>query len=121
MDLNFPTEGLRSKSWEEFARPNVPQMDFVLTVCDGAGAEPCPVWPGQPMTAHWGVADPAAVEGGDLQVMQAFRQAFRDLEHRIKSFVSLSVASLDSMTLHRKLQEISRTVSDPDLTTPATS
>lgn len=119
--LNLPTDGLRSKNWEEFSRPNAQKMDFVLTVCDRAGAEPCPVWPGRPMTAHWGVADPAAVEGDDIQVMQAFRQAFHELEHRIKQFVSLPVASLDSMTFQQKLQEIGRTVSDPGSATSPTS
>ena len=85
--LGLPTAGLRSKSWDEFAKPGAPQMDFVFTVCDQAAAEPCPMWPGQPMTAHWGLADPAAVDGTELEKREAFRRAFRELENRIKIFV----------------------------------
>ena len=106
--MNMPTEGMRSKSWDEFARPDAPQLDFVFTVCDNAAAEACPVWPGQPMTAHWGVADPAAVEGSDTEKWLAFRQAFRELESRIKIFTSLPIQSLDRVKLQERLREIGR-------------
>ncbi|MEJ2174394.1 MAG: arsenate reductase ArsC [bacterium] len=106
--LNFPTDGLRSKSWDEFARPGAPQMDFVFTVCDTAAAEVCPLWPGRPMTAHWGVADPVAVEGDELTRMQAFRTALRELENRIKIFTSLPIGSLDSQRLKEELDAIGR-------------
>ena len=106
--FQLPTEGLRSKSWEEFAAPGAPQMDFVFTVCDNAANEMCPLWPGQPMTAHWGVADPAAVEGDSLTVLNAFRKAFRELENRIKVFVSLPIASLDRLKLQHELDDIGR-------------
>jgi arsenate reductase (thioredoxin) len=102
----MPTEGLRSKSWDEFAKPGAPKLDFVFTVCDNAAAEACPVWPGQPMTAHWGVADPAAVEGSDTDKWLAFRQAFRELENRIKVFTSLPIKSLDRVKLQERLREI---------------
>lgn len=107
--LNLPTEGLRSKSWDEFAAPGAPVMDFVLTVCDQAAAEPCPFWPGQPMTAHWGVPDPAAVEGPERVRREAFRRTFRELENRIKIFTSLRVEALDRIRLKRKLDEIGQT------------
>jgi arsenate reductase len=106
--MQLPTEGLRSKSWDEFAAPGAPPLDFVFTVCDNAAGEQCPFWPGQPMTAHWGVADPAAVEGSDTEKWLAFRKAFRELENRIKVFVSLKVSSLDRLTLQNRLQEIGR-------------
>ena len=106
--FQLPTEGLRSKSWEEFAAPGAPQMDFVFTVCDNAANEMCPLWPGQPMTAHWGVADPAAVGGDPLTVLNAFRKAFRELENRIKVFVSLPIASLDRLKLQHELDDIGR-------------
>ena len=106
--LKLPSEGFRSKSWEEFATPESPTLDFVFTVCDSAANEPCPVWPGQPMTAHWGVPDPAAVEGTELQKRQAFREAFRQLENRIKIFTSLPLATLDRMSLKTKLDEIGK-------------
>jgi len=106
--LNFPTAALRSKSWNEFAQPGAPQMDFVFTVCDNAAAEVCPLWPGQPMTAHWGVADPAAVEGDDVTRIQAFRTALRELESRIKIFTSLPIGSLDSLRLKQELDAIGR-------------
>lgn len=102
----FPTEGLRSKGWEELSRPDAPQMDFVFTVCDNAAAEQCPLWPGQPMSAHWGVPDPAEAEGDDAAKMLAFRQAFKALENRVKIFVSLPFASLDELKLSQKLHEI---------------
>jgi protein-tyrosine-phosphatase len=103
--MNLPAENLRSKSWDEFAAPGAP-IDFIFTVCDNAAGEVCPVWPGKPMTAHWGVADPAAVEGNDMEKAAAFRKAFKELETRIKLFTSLSIDSLDSMTLKAKLREI---------------
>lgn len=105
---NFVTDGLRSKDWEEFAAPGAPQMDFVFTVCDNAAAEVCPVWPGQPMTAHWGIADPAAVEGDEVTRMMAFRQGLRELEHRIDIFVNLPLASLDRLKLQDRLDAIGR-------------
>lgn len=107
--LDFPTEGLRSQSWEEFATPEAPVMDFVFTVCDKAAGEVCPVWPGQPMTAHWGVDDPVAVEGSEVERLQAFREAFRVLENRIKLFTSLRLEALDRLKLKHHLDEIGRT------------
>jgi arsenate reductase (thioredoxin) len=106
--LNMPTAGMRSKSWDEFERPDAAKLDFVFTVCDNAAAEECPVWPGQPMTAHWGVADPAAVEGSDTDKWLAFRQAFRELESRIKIFTSLPIKSLDRVKLQERLRDIGR-------------
>jgi arsenate reductase (glutaredoxin) len=106
---NYPTAGLRSKSWEEFARPGAPVMDFVFTVCDNAANETCPVWPGQPMTAHWGVEDPAAVEGTDVQMLAAFEMAFYYLEKRISLFRNLPIRSLDELALGTRLDDIGRT------------
>jgi arsenate reductase len=106
---NYVTDGLRSKDWAEFAAPGAPAMDFVFTVCDNAAAEVCPIWPGQPMTAHWGIPDPAAVEGDEVARMMAFRQALRALENRIEIFLSLPLASLDRLKLQRALDEIGRT------------
>jgi arsenate reductase (thioredoxin) len=106
--MKLPTAGLRSKSWDDFAKPGAPRLDFVFTVCDNAAAEVCPVWPGQPMTAHWGVADPAAVEGPDTQIWLAFRKAFRELENRIKIFASLPLRSLDKLRLQERLDAIGR-------------
>jgi len=106
--LGLPTIGLRSKSWDEFAAPGAPQMDFVFTVCDQAAAETCPVWPGQPMTAHWGVPDPAAVTGPDVERRQAFREAFRQLEARITLFTALPIDKLDRLAIKRQLDEIGR-------------
>jgi arsenate reductase len=102
------TEGLRSKSWEEFEKPAAPRLDFVFTVCDKAAAEICPAWPGQPMTAHWGVEDPAAVEGSDAAKAQAFRQAFHTLEARIRLFISLPIAKLEAIKLKARLDQIGR-------------
>ncbi len=107
--LNLPTAGLRSKSWDEFAAPNGPRLDFVFTVCDKAAGEVCPYWPGQPMTAHWGMPDPAAVEGSEVEKIFAFRQAFNALERRIRIFLSLPIASIDRMRLQERLDEIGRT------------
>ena len=104
--LEYPTEGLRSKSWDEFAAPGAPIMDFVFTVCDTAAAETCPVWPGQPITAHWGIEDPAAVDGTDIQKEAAFVLAARYLRNRITIFVSLPIRSLDKLSLNAKLREI---------------
>ena len=104
----LPTEGLRSKAWDEFAKPGAPVLDFVFTVCDNAAGEVCPIWPGQPMTAHWGQPDPAAVEGSDLDKTNAFREAFRMLERRIDMFTSLPMASLDQLSLGKKVREIGK-------------
>lgn len=106
---NYEIEGLRSKSWSEFALPDAPKMDFVFTVCDNAAMETCPVWPGQPMTAHWGIIDPIAVEGSELNRLQAFRTAFRELEHRIEIFVNLPLDSLGKLKLQEELDEIGQT------------
>ncbi len=102
----YPADGLRSKSWDEFAAPGAPIMDFVFTVCDTAAAETCPVWPGQPMTAHWGIEDPAAVEGTAIQKEAAFVLSARYLRNRISIFASLPIRSLDKMALNAKLREI---------------
>jgi arsenate reductase len=107
--LGLPTQHLRSKSWDEFAAPEAPRMDFVFTVCDDAAGEACPAWPGQPMTAHWGIPDPAAVEGAEIERRAAFRQACRALESRIELFLSLPLASLDRMSLQAKLRAIGNT------------
>lgn len=105
-DAGFPTGGLRSKSWDEFAGPDAPRMDFVFTVCDDAANESCPVWPGQPITAHWGIDDPAAVEGTEFQRRAAFEKALRLMRNRVTAFVSLPLASIDRMTLRTKLRGI---------------
>lgn len=105
---NLPTEGLRSKSWDEYAAAGAPPLDFIFTVCDNAAGEVCPVWPGKPMTAHWGIADPAAAEGTNADKAFAFRKAFKELETRIKLFVAIPIASLDQMTLKEKLRAIGR-------------
>jgi arsenate reductase len=110
--LGLPTGGLRSKSWDEFARPGAPVMDFVFTVCDQAAGETCPVWPGNPVTAHWGVPDPAAVEGTDRERRAAFRTACLALESRIKLFVALPVDKLDRLSLQRRAREIGRTAEE---------
>jgi arsenate reductase (thioredoxin) len=104
----LPTAGLRSKSWDEFATPAAPKMNFVFTVCDNAASEVCPVWPGQPTTAHWGVADPAALAGTPEQITRAFRDAFVVLERRISLFLSLPLASLDALAIKRQVSEIGR-------------
>ena len=100
------TRGLRSKSWDEFARPGAPVMDFVFTVCDKAAGEVCPAWPGNPMTAHWGVPDPAAAEGPEVEKMRAFRYAYQALETRIKLFTSLRLKALDRLAIKREVDEI---------------
>jgi arsenate reductase len=106
--LGYETAGLRSKSWHEFARPGAPPLDFVFTVCDNAAGETCPVWPGQPMTAHWGVPDPAAAVGSEAEIALAFKDAYRMLYRRIELFVALPIKSLDQLTLQRRLKEIGR-------------
>ena len=108
----LPVEGLRSKSWDEFAREGAPKLDFVFTVCDNAAGEVCPVWPGQPMTAHWGVPDPAAVEGSDDGKRTAFRDAARTLRARIRVFASLPLDKLDRMSLKRRLDELGKSPAD---------
>ena len=105
---HLPSAGFRSKSWDEFAEPGAPKLDFVFTVCDNAANEVCPVWPGQPMTAHWGVPDPAAVRGTAEQVEKAFRDAFFLLDRRISLFLSLPVATLDSLSLKKEMDNIGR-------------
>jgi arsenate reductase len=104
----FPTESLRSKSWNEFAAPGAPELDFVFTVCDNAAGEVCPVWPGQPMTAHWGVEDPAAVQGSDSDKRRAFAAVFNQLGNRIRILVSLPLDRLDRLSLKTKLDEIGK-------------
>jgi protein-tyrosine-phosphatase len=108
-NMKMPTAGMRSKSWDEFAASGAPALDFVFTVCDNAAGEMCPVWPGQPMTAHWGVEDPAAVEGSETHRWLAFRTAFRELESRIKIFTSLPLRSLDRVKLQQALHDIGKT------------
>ena len=105
---HVPVTGLRSKSWDEFAEPGAPQMNFVFTVCDNAANEVCPVWPGQPMTAHWGIPDPVAVKGSDEQVQKAFREAFFLLDRRIGLLLSLPLSRLDRLALKKELDSIGR-------------
>jgi arsenate reductase len=111
---NLPTDGARSKNWDEFAVPGAPELNFVFTVCDSAAKEVCPIWPGQPMTAHWGVPDPAAVHGSEAEVERAFREAFFILDRRISLFLCLPLKSLDSLALKRELDNIGQAM------TPAT-
>jgi arsenate reductase len=105
---HLPTEGLRSKSWGEFATPDAPPLHFVFTVCDRAAQEVCPFWPGQPMTAHWGIQDPAAVEGSDEDKDRVFNRAFRELDARLKVFTSLRLEALDGLALQRQLDAIGK-------------
>jgi arsenate reductase len=107
--MGLPTDNLRSKSWDEFAAPNSPILDFIFTVCDNAAGETCPIWPGKPTSAHWGIADPAAVEGTEAEKRLAFGTALRELEVRIKLFTSLPIQSLDQLALRQKLKEIGQT------------
>ena len=102
----LPTSGLRSKNWEEFSKPNAPKLDFVFTVCDNAAKEVCPLWPGQPMTAHWGVPDPAAVQGTKEQIEKAFRDAFFMLDRRISLFLCLPLTSLDRLAIKKEIDKI---------------
>ena len=106
--MNLPTTGLRSKSWDEFAMAGAPPLDFIITVCDNAAGEVCPVWPGKPMTAHWGIADPAAAGGTDAEKAFAFRSALKELEGRIKLLIDLPIASLDRMKLQESLRAIGK-------------
>ncbi len=106
--LNHPTKGIRSKSWDEFAKSGAPELDFVFTVCDDAAKEVCPVWPGQPMSAHWGVPDPAAVEGTEAERRLAFADSYRMLKNRISAFANLPIASLDRLSLKTKLDAIGK-------------
>jgi protein-tyrosine-phosphatase len=112
----FSTEGLRSKSWNEFSGRSPPELDFVFTVCDNAAHEVCPVWPGQPMTAHWGVPDPASVDGDQQEIDQAFLDAFALLKRRIELFANLPVSSLDRMSLKKRLDEIGTTDATEEVT-----
>jgi protein-tyrosine-phosphatase len=107
--LGFPTDDLRSKSWDEFAAPGAPKLDFIFTVCDNAANEVCPVWPGKPMTAHWGIADPAAAQGTEAEITAAFREAMLILQRRIELFANLPVESLDRMSLKERLDDIGHT------------
>ena len=104
--LGYPTDDLRSKSWDEFATDGAPELDFIFTVCDNAANEVCPVWPGQPMTAHWGIADPAAVEGNEEAIAHAFKEAYLILHRRIELFAALPLKSLDRMALKKRLDDI---------------
>jgi arsenate reductase len=106
--LDFPTEGLRSKSWDEFAATGSPRFDFVITVCDNAAGEACPVWPGLPVTAHWGIPDPAAVQGTAMERKAAFVLAFKSMDRRIKLFLSLPIASIDQLTIKERMNAIGR-------------
>jgi arsenate reductase (thioredoxin) len=107
-EAGYPVDGMRSKSWLEFAAPGAPVMDFVFTVCDSAAGETCPLWPGQPVTAHWGIEDPAAVEGTDLEKRAAFPTAFRYMKNRIGAFISLPLSSIDKLSLGTRLRDIGR-------------
>ena len=111
--LNYEVSGYRSKSWDEFTQAGAPKLDFVFTVCDNAASEVCPVWPGQPMSAHWGVPDPAAAEGSEAVIAQAFADAYRMLQNRINIFVNLPVASLDRLSLLKQMDEIGAMRRDP--------
>jgi arsenate reductase len=106
--LGYDVAALRSKSWDEFAKPGAPPIDFIITVCDDAADEPCPVWPGKPMTAHWGVADPAAVKGTQAEIAGAFREAYRLLSRRVELLAALKMSSLDELSLQTKLRQIGR-------------
>jgi len=106
--FGYPTDGFRSKNWDEFSRPGAPEIDFIFTVCDSAAGEACPVWLGHPATAHWGIEDPAAVEGTDIEKERAFVQAAKYLKNRISAFLALPMASLDQVALNHRLSEIGR-------------
>ena len=111
MQIGLPTGSLRSKSWDEFAEPGAPELDFIITVCDNAAGEVCPIWPGKPVTAHWGIADPAIVEGSQAERAAAFRTALRELEARIRLLVELPIRTLDRLALREKLKAIGQTQS----------
>jgi len=112
---NYLTDGFRSKPWEEFSGPHAPKLDFVFTVCDNAANEVCPIWPGQPMTAHWGLPDPAAVQGSPAEIGMAFADTFRMLNNRIGLLVNLPLASLDKLSLQRRLNEIGQSTDAPQM------
>ncbi len=112
--LKLPTDGLRSKSWDEFAKPGAPPLDFIITVCDNAAGEICPIWPGKPVTAHWGIPDPAAAEGSDAEIAAAFATAARQLRARIDLFLNLPLASIDRMTIQNRLKDIQAKASQSD-------
>jgi protein-tyrosine-phosphatase len=114
--LDYPIAGLRSKSWDEFAAPGAPELDFVITVCDNAAGEVCPIWPGQPMTAHWGIPDPAAVAGSSVEINFAFNDAYRVLNNRLTLFASLPFESLDRLSLKRRMDEIGAKIDVPEPT-----
>lgn len=107
-ELGHDTSHFRSKSWDEFAKPGAPDVDFVITVCDDAAGEACPVWPGKPMTAHWGIADPSQTTGTEAEIALAFKDAYRMLQQRIETFVALPIASLDGLTLQTRMKDIGR-------------
>jgi arsenate reductase len=107
-ELGYPVEELRSKNWDEFAQPDSPQMDFIVTVCDNAAGEVCPVWPGKPVTAHWGFPDPAAVTGSDDEKQAAFAQTLRQIRNRVQLFLSLPLETLDRMAIESRMREIGR-------------
>ncbi len=111
--LRYPTDGLRSKSWDEFAAPGAPEFDFIITVCDNAAGEVCPIWPGKPMRAHWGIPDPAAVTGSDTEIALAFADAYRMLSNRVNLLVSLPMEKLDRLSLKRRLDDIGQTDDAP--------
>lgn len=113
-EMRISTEGLRSKSWDEFAAPGAPRMDFIFTVCDNAAGETCPIWPGHPVTAHWGLDDPAAVQGSDEERRRAFRHAYHQLANRIRLFLSLPLAKLDSLSLQNRLAAIGKAGSETE-------
>ena len=118
--LHHPTEGLRSKPWDEFSRqtnPNAPELDFVFTVCDNAAGEVCPIWPGQPMSAHWGLPDPAAFEGSEAETAVVFADTYRMLNNRISLFVNLPLRSLDRLSLQKRMDAIGETANEPAATT----
>jgi arsenate reductase len=119
--LNFDVTGLRSKSWSEFAQPGAPKLDFVFTVCDDAASEACPIWPGQPMTAHWGIPDPAAVQGTEVEQRVAFSDALRMLTNRINIFVALPIRSLSALTLQKQLDAIGEAKASNDNPVPTAS
>jgi protein-tyrosine-phosphatase len=112
--MNFKTEEFRSKGWEEFSGPDAPKLDFVFTVCDNAANEVCPIWPGQPMSAHWGIPDPAAATGSEAEVAYAFDDAYRMLQNRIAIFTALPISGLDRLTLQERLDNIGKTPREPD-------
>jgi protein-tyrosine-phosphatase len=117
--LNYATGALRSKGWEEFARPGSPPLDFVFTVCDQTAGEVCPIWPGQPMTAHWGAEDPAAFVGDEAETYRRFKRVYLELEARIRAFASLRIEALDRLTLQRRVDEIGRLVAEARVEAPA--